>query len=57
MLDRHAAARHARRDATAEQALALGGHVLMAPVDTPAGRSAVITDPQGGVIAVNAPVG
>lgn len=44
-------------NATAEQAVALGGHVLMPPVDTPAGRSAVITDPQGGVIAVNAPVG
>ena len=41
-------------DATAEHAGALGGTVLMAPMDTPGFRSAVIADPQGGVIAVSA---
>ena len=42
-------------DATADQAAALGGTVLMAPIDTPGFRSAVIGDPHGGVIAVSAP--
>ncbi len=42
-------------DATAEHAVALGGGVLMAPTDTPGFRSAVIADPQGGVIAISAP--
>lgn len=42
-------------DATANHAVALGGTVLMAPTDTPGFRSAVIGDPQGGVIAVSAP--
>ncbi len=32
-----------------------GGTVLLAPTDTPGFRSAVIADPQGGVIAVTAP--
>lgn len=41
-------------DATAETALSLGATVLMAPLDTPGFRSAVIADPQGGVIAVSA---
>ncbi|QUH01977.1 VOC family protein [Saccharopolyspora erythraea] len=42
-------------DAIAEHATSLGGKVLMAPFDTPGFRNAVITDPQGGVIAVSAP--
>jgi len=42
-------------DATARQASELGGAVLLAPVDTPGFRSAVIADPQGGVVAVTAP--
>ena len=41
-------------DATAERAGALGGSVLVAPTDTPGFRSAVIADPQRGVIAVTA---
>lgn len=41
-------------DATAERAVALGGGVVMAPVDTPGFRSAVIRDPQGAVVAVSA---
>ena len=41
-------------DAIAQHAVALGGGVLMAPVDTPGFRSAVIRDPQGGIIAVSA---
>ncbi|CAM01958.1 hypothetical protein A8924_3064 [Saccharopolyspora erythraea NRRL 2338] len=42
-------------DAIAEHATSLGGKVLMAPFDTTGFRNAVITDPQGGVIAVSAP--
>ncbi|MDQ3648226.1 MAG: hypothetical protein M3433_06530 [Actinomycetota bacterium] len=42
-------------DATAHQAAELGGAVLLAPTDTPGFRSAVIGDPQGGVVAVTAP--
>lgn len=42
-------------DVVAEDAAALGGTVLMAPMDTPGFRSAVIADPQGAVIAVSAP--
>ena len=34
-------------DAIAEHAVALGGSLLMAPMDTPGFRSAVIGDPQG----------
>jgi predicted enzyme related to lactoylglutathione lyase len=41
-------------DAIAGHAVALGGTVLMAPMNTPGFRSAVIGDPQGGVIAVSA---
>lgn len=41
-------------DAIAEHAAVLGGTVTMAPMDTPGLRSAVIADPQGGVIAVSA---
>jgi predicted enzyme related to lactoylglutathione lyase len=40
---------------TAEHAVALGGRLWMAPMDTPGFRSAVIADPQGGVIAISAP--
>jgi predicted enzyme related to lactoylglutathione lyase len=41
-------------DSIAEHAVALGGTVLMAPMNTPGFRNAVIGDPQGGVIAVSA---
>ncbi len=41
-------------DATAGRAEALGGKVLMAPMDTPGLRNAVISDPYGAVIAVSA---
>lgn len=44
-------------DAIAEHAVALGGGILMAPVDTPGFRSAGISDPQGGVVAVSAATG
>ena len=42
-------------DAIAEHAAALGGIVLMAPIEAAGFRSAVIADPQGGVIAISAP--
>lgn len=42
-------------DATAERAAALGGTLLLPPTDTPGFRSAVIADPQQGVIAISAP--
>ncbi len=42
-------------DATARRASELGGTVLLAPTDTPGFRTAVIADPQGGVVAVTAP--
>ncbi|MCB5275602.1 27 kDa antigen Cfp30B [Arthrobacter sp. SO5] len=41
-------------DAVAQHAVALGGAIVMAPADTPGFRSAVISDPQGGVVAVSA---
>lgn len=41
-------------DSIARHAVALGGTVLMAPMSTPGFRSAVIGDPQGGIIAVSA---
>jgi predicted enzyme related to lactoylglutathione lyase len=41
-------------DAIAQHAVALGGGISMAPMDTPGFRSAVIRDPQGGTIAVSA---
>ncbi|MDR6507287.1 hypothetical protein [Arthrobacter oryzae] len=41
----------------AGHAVALGGTILMAPMDTPGFRSAVIGDPQGGFIAVSATAG
>ena len=40
-------------DATAEKASQLGGTVLMAPMDTPMGRRAVLADPQGGTFSVS----
>lgn len=42
-------------DATTERARELGGTVLMPPTDTPGFRSAVILDPQQGVVAISAP--
>ena len=42
-------------DSIAQHAVALGGTILMAPMNTPGFRNAVIGDPQGGVIAVSAP--
>jgi uncharacterized protein len=42
-------------DATAQHAAALGGAILLAPMDTPGLRNAVVADPQGGVIAMSAP--
>jgi len=41
-------------DTTAEHAAALGGQLLLPPTDTPGFRSAVIADPQLGVIAISA---
>lgn len=42
-------------DTTAEHVVALGGQLLLPPTDTPGLRSAVIADPQHGVIAISAP--
>jgi hypothetical protein len=42
-------------DASAAQALASGGEVLMPPVDGGGLRSAVIADPRQGVVAISAP--
>ena len=42
-------------DATTRHVSELGGAVLLAPTDTPGFRSAVIADPQAGVVAVTAP--
>ncbi|WP_243835467.1 VOC family protein [Arthrobacter sp. AG258] len=44
----------ASADSTADRAVALGGGILMAPSNTPGFRSAVISDPWGGVVAVSA---
>lgn len=41
-------------DTTAQHAAALGGQILLPPTDTPGFRSAVIADPQRGVIAISA---
>lgn len=43
-------------DATAARAGELGGTIVVAPVDAGANRSAAIADPQGGVIALVAPL-
>ena len=40
-------------DATAAKAAALGGTVLMGPVDMPIGRRAVLADPQGATFSVS----
>jgi uncharacterized protein len=40
-------------DATATKAVELGGSVLMAPMDTPMGRRAVLADPQGATFSVS----
>jgi len=42
-------------DATAAKATELGGSVMVAPFDTPVGRIAVLTDPQGAVFSVLKP--
>jgi uncharacterized protein len=39
-------------DAAADMAVHLGGGVAEPPADVPAGRSALLTDPQGGAFAV-----
>ena len=39
-------------DATAAKAAELGGTVIVAPFDTPVGRMAVISDPQGAVFSI-----
>lgn len=44
-------------DAIAEHAATLGGHIMVAPTDTPGFRSAVIGDPHGGFIAISAETG
>jgi uncharacterized protein len=41
-------------DAFAERAQSLGATLLIAPLDSPGFRNAVIADPQGGVIAISA---
>jgi predicted enzyme related to lactoylglutathione lyase len=45
--------RVADADAIAARATAVGGTVVMAPMDTPGFRSAVIADPQGAVFSVS----
>jgi predicted enzyme related to lactoylglutathione lyase len=40
-------------DATVEQAVSLGGHVVVPPLDTPGLRSAAIADPQGAVFSIS----
>lgn len=42
-------------DETASSASELGGTVLLAPMETPGFRSAVVADPQGGVVAITSP--
>lgn len=42
-------------DATAARAAELGGSVMVAPFDTPVGRMAVLTDPQGAVFSIIKP--
>ena len=39
-------------DATAAKAAELGGSVIVAPFDTPVGRIAVLSDPQGAMFSV-----
>jgi uncharacterized protein len=42
-------------DATAAKATELGGSVMVAPFDSPVGRMAVLTDPQGAVFSIIKP--
>ena len=42
-------------DATARSASKLGGTVLLASIDTPGFRTALVADPQGGVVAITSP--
>jgi hypothetical protein len=44
-------------DATAAKAAELGGSIVVPPFDTPVGRIAVLSDPQGAMFSVikNAP--
>jgi uncharacterized protein len=42
-------------DATAAKAAELGGSVMVAPFDSPVGRMAVLTDPQGAVFSIIKP--
>jgi len=44
-------------DATAARCEELGGRVPQAPFDTPRGRAAVLTDPQGAAFSLIALVG
>jgi predicted enzyme related to lactoylglutathione lyase len=44
-------------DAIAAHATALGGTVVMAPMETPGFRSAVLGDPQGAVFSISQPLG
>jgi len=40
-------------DATTEQVARLGGRVIMAPLDTPGFRTAVLADPQGAAFSIS----
>jgi predicted enzyme related to lactoylglutathione lyase len=44
-------------DATAAKIKELGGSVMVAPFDTPIGKMAVVTDPQGAVFSLFQPTG
>jgi len=44
-------------DATAARSVELGGTVTVPPSDTPVGRFAVLSDPQGASFAVIVPAG
>lgn len=44
-------------DETAARAVELGGRILIAPMDTPGFRSAVLTDPQGAAFSISHVVG
>ena len=44
-------------DATASRCEELGGRVPQTPFDTPQGRAAVLTDPEGAVFSIIALVG
>ncbi len=42
-------------DSTAERLTAAGGRVLDGPMDTPFGRLATVTDPEGATFQLNRP--